>query len=277
MMQFLELVFLDPMVNALLFLYGLLGDYVVALVLLTIIVRLLTYPLTRQQQRSTRRMQELQPELEKIKKKYEKDREQLAAKQMELYKKHGVNPTGGCLPTLIQFPILIGFYRAITQTLAASPLQLLNLSQHVYRTLPNLNDLIPLDSRFLWLDLAAPDPFFVLPVLVVATTFAQQKLLTPPSADPQQAGMAQSMQITMPIMIGFFALTFPSGLSIYWITSSVVGIAQYVAEGRATFINKLLGREEEDAGGKTKKLDKGSKSKPADKSRRLTRGSRSKK
>lgn len=276
-MQFLELIFLDPMVNALLFLYGLLGDYVLALILLTIIVRLLTYPLTRQQQRSTRRMQELQPEIEKIRKKYEKDREQLAAKQMELYKKHGVNPAGGCLPTLIQFPILIGFYRAITQTLAASPLQLLNLSQHVYATLPNLNDLVPLDSRFLWLDLAAPDPFFVLPVLVVATTFAQQKLLTPPSADPQQASMAQSMQITMPIMIGFFALTFPSGLSIYWVTSSLVGIIQYVAEGRATFINKLLGREEEAAGEKAKKLDKGGESKPADKSRRLARGSRPKK
>ena len=275
-MQFLELVFLDPMVNALLFLYGLLGNYVLALVLLTIFVRLLTYPLTRQQQRSTRRMQELQPEIEKIRKKYENDREQLAAKQMELYKKHGVNPAGGCLPTVIQFPILIGFYRAITQTLAASPLQLLNLSQHVYPTLPNLNDLVPLDSRFLWLDLAAPDPFFVLPVLVVATTFAQQKLLTPPSADPQQASMAQSMQITMPIMISFFALTFPSGLSIYWVTSSLIGIIQYVAEGRATFINRLLGREEE-AGEKTKKPDRGSKSKATGGSRRLDRGSKAKK
>jgi len=275
-MQFLELVFLDPMVNALLFLYGLLGNYVLALILLTIIVRLLTYPLTRQQQRSTRRMQELQPEIEKIRKKYENDREQLAAKQMELYKKHGVNPAGGCLPTVIQFPILIGFYRAITQTLAASPLQLLNLSQHVYSTLPNLNDLVPLDSRFLWLDLAAPDPFFVLPVLVVATTFAQQKLLTPPSADPQQASMAQSMQITMPIMIGFFALTFPSGLSIYWVTSSLIGIIQYVAEGRVTFINRLLGREEE-TGEKTKKPGKGSKSKATGGPKRLDRGSRAKK
>jgi YidC/Oxa1 family membrane protein insertase len=248
-----KLLIIDPAINALLFLYNAMGSYIAAIVLLTVLLRLLTYPLTRQQQRSTKRMQELQPELEKLREKHGKDRETMAAKQMELYKKHGVNPAGGCLPTLIQFPILIGLYQAITLSLAASPMQLLNLSQHVYATLPNLNDLIPLNSQFLWLDLSAPDPLFILPVLVVATTFAQQKLLTPPSADPQQASMAQSMQITMPIMIGFFALSFPSGLSIYWITSSVIGIVQYAAEGRLDFVNRLLGREESGDGKPSKK------------------------
>lgn len=187
-------------------------------------------------------MQDIAPEIEKLKKKYGNDREAMSAKQMELYRERGINPASGCVPTVIQFPILIGLYQAITQSLAASPLQLLNLSQHVYSSLPNVNDLIPLESSFLWLDLAAPDPFFVLPVLVVLSTFLQQRLLTPPSADSSQAAMTQSMQYTMPIMIGFFALSFPSGLSIYWITSSVLGLVQYAADGRVDLVNRLLKR-----------------------------------
>ena len=238
-----NLLVLDPMINALLFIYNLFGSYVLAIFLLTVLIRLITYPLTRQQQRSAKRMQELAPEIEKLRKKYANERETLAAKQMELYRERGINPAGGCLPTVIQFPVLIGLYQAITQSLAASPLQLLNLSQHVYDSLPNVNKLIPLESSFLWLDLAAPDPFFILPVLVVVTTFLQQRLLTPPSADPQQAAMTQSMQYTMPIMIGFFALSFPSGLSIYWITSSLMGLIQYAADGRIAFVNRLLNRE----------------------------------
>lgn len=237
-----NLLVLDPMINALLFIYNLFGSYVLAIFLLTVIIRLITYPLTRQQQRSAKRMQELAPEMEKLRKKYANDREALAAKQMELYRERGINPASGCLPTLIQFPVLIGLYQAITQSLAASPLQLLNLSQHVYASLPNVNNLIPLKASFLWLDLASPDPFFILPVVVVVTTFLQQRLLTPPAADSQQAAMTQSMQYTMPIMIGFFALSFPSGLSIYWITSSLMGLVQYAADGRVSFVNRLLKR-----------------------------------
>ena len=242
-----SLLILDPMVNALLFLYNMLGNnYVAALFVLTVFIRAITFPLTQRQLSSSKRMQELQPELEKLKKKHGGDQEAMAAKQMELFREHGVNPLGGCLPTLIQFPILIGLYQAITQTLAASPLQLLDLSQHVYATLPNLADLVPLQSRFLWLDLAGPDPFYILPVLVAVTTFLQQKLLTTAGADPQQAAMTQSMQITMPLLLGFWALTFPAGLSIYWIVSSVIGIGQYAAIGRVAFVNRLLGREASD-------------------------------
>jgi YidC/Oxa1 family membrane protein insertase len=257
-MSLWNLLLLDPMINALLFIYNLLGSYVLAIFLLTALIRVITYPLTQQQQRSARRMQDLAPELEKLKKKYGKDREAMAAKQMELYRENGVNPASGCVPTLIQFPIIIGLYRAITLSLAGSPSQLLNLSQHVYAALPNLNDLIPIQSKFLWLNLGSPDPFFILPVLVVATTFLQQKLLTPPTADPQQASMTQSMQYTMPIMIGVFAINLPSGLSIYWITSGVIGLLQYALDGRIALVNRILGREEDDA-------DKSKKTKPKSK------------
>jgi YidC/Oxa1 family membrane protein insertase len=239
-----NLLILDPMVNALLWLYGVLGNnYVLSIFLFTILIRLITFPLTWQQQKSMLAMQELQPELEKLKKKHGKDRETRQQKQMELYREAGVNPAGGCLPMLVQFPVLIGLYQAITQSLAASPLQLLNLSQHIYPWLPNLATLIPLDSRFLWLNLAAPDPWYVLPALVVITTFLQQHLLTPPSADPQQQATTQMMKFYMPLFIGYISITFPSGLSIYWVASNLIGVLQYALLGQVDFINRLLGRE----------------------------------
>lgn len=238
-----ELLILNPMVNLLLWFYGLLGNsYVLAILGLTLVINLIVFPLRWQQQKSTLAMQELQPKLKKLQEKYEK--EELQRKTMELYKEAGVNPLGGCLPTLIQLPVLIGLYQAITQSLAASPLQLMQLSQHIYhpvpdwlKWLPNATSLIPLNSRFFWLDLAKPDPYYILPVLVVVTTWIQNKLLTPPSTDPQQATMSRTMQWTMPIFIGWISLTFPSGLAIYWIVANVIGVAQYALMGRSSLKN----------------------------------------
>jgi YidC/Oxa1 family membrane protein insertase len=243
---------LNPLINTMIWLYGLLGNNIfLAILVLTIVIYMITLPLTLQQQKSMQATQELQPKLEEIKKKYKSEPEKLQAAQMELYKEAGINPFGGCLPLLIQFPILIGLYQSITRSLAASPIQLLDLSQHIYypvpeflRWLPNAPALIPLNSRFLWLDLAQPDPRFILPVLVVITTFLTNRMMTPQnrSTDPQQQQM-QTMQLMMPIMIGWFSLNFPAGLSIYWITSNLVRFAQYVATGRANFSN-LLGMQD---------------------------------
>jgi YidC/Oxa1 family membrane protein insertase len=243
---------LDPMVNLLIWFYGLLGNnFILAILLLTILIRLIVFPLTWQQQKSAAAMQELQPKLKKLQEKHKNDPETLQSKTMELYREAGVNPLGGCLPTVIQFPILIALYQAITRSLAASPLQLIDLSQHIYQPLPAAlswlprpSMLIPLDSRFAWLNLAQPDPIYILPVLVVVTTWLQQKMLTPPSgADDQSASMTRSMQITMPLFIGYISLTFPSGLSIYWIFSNLIGFAQYAAMGRASLKN-LFGTED---------------------------------
>ncbi|MEP7356787.1 MAG: YidC/Oxa1 family membrane protein insertase, partial [Anaerolineales bacterium] len=125
--------------------------------------------------------------------------------------------------------VLIGLYQAINLAMAASPVQLLDLSKHIYSFLPDVARLIPLQNQFAWLNLGLPDPIFILPLFVVATTWLQSRVMTPPNAgsDPQAAQMSQSMAVTMPLMIGYMSLQFPSGLSIYWIVSNVVSIVQY--------------------------------------------------
>lgn len=232
-------IIVNPFITILLFLYQILGGNVVlAIIVFTILVRLATYPLTMKQQRSTKAMQEIQPEMKKLQEKYKNDRERLAAAQMELYREYGVNPLAGCLPLLIQFPILIGLYRAIVATLAATPLQLLDLSGRLW--INDLSSAVPMDSRFLWLNLATPDPLYILPILVVVTTWLQQKLLTPATASSssgdkstdQAAAMSRQMMMIMPIMFGFFSLSFASGLSIYFIVSNIIGIGQYAMMGK---------------------------------------------
>ncbi len=243
---------LNPMVNAMLWLYGLLGhNYVLALLIFTAFTRLITWPLTLQQQKSSAAMTELQPRLKQIQEKYKNDQEMLTKKMSELYKEAGVNPLGGCLPLVVQFPILIGLYQALTQSLAGSPLELMQLAQRIYpypiaswlSWLPNPITLIPLDSHFAWLNLAQPDALYILPVVVVVSSWLQNKLLTPPSADPQQRAMGQMMQLTMPLMIGFISINFPSGLAIYWTVGNIIGVAQYAAMGRVGLKN-LFGTED---------------------------------
>jgi YidC/Oxa1 family membrane protein insertase len=251
-----NLLILNPMINALIWFYGLLGNnYLLAIVITTALTRLIVFPLTWQQQKSSVAMQELQPQLMKLREKYKDDMETQQRKQMELYREAGVNPLGGCLPLIIQMPILLGFYQAITRSLAASPLQLIDLSQHLYQHIPPVlswlpvaQSLIPLNSYVLGLNLAAAakDPFYILPVLVVLSTLVQNRLLTPPSSassGDQQAAMTRSMQIFMPLFIGYISITFPSGLAVYWIVSNIIGIAQYAAMGRATLKN-LFGTED---------------------------------
>ena len=222
---------MNPMVNSLLFLYDLLfHNFALAILVFTLLVRVITAPLTIQSQKSTKKLQELQQsdDWKKLQEKYAKDKEKLVQEQGKLYQQAGVNPLGGCLPTLVQFPILIGLYQAINLVMAATPVQLLNLSQHLYPGLPNVANLIPLNTKFLWLHLGLPDPYYILPLIVVVTTWLQSKVMTPPTgSDPQAAQMSQSMAITMPLMIGWMSLSFASGLSIYWVIANVVGIAQY--------------------------------------------------
>ncbi|MBC7225708.1 MAG: membrane protein insertase YidC [Thermoflexales bacterium] len=228
-----DLLILNPMVNLLLLFYRLLGHQtVLAITALTLVVRLAVLPLTLKQQQSARRMQELQPELAKLQKKYANDKEALAREQMKLYREAGMNPMAGCLPLLIQLPLLYGLWQAIMRTLAASPMELVRLSQNIYSFIPGLTSLIPLQNRFLWMDLGQPDPYYVLPVLVVVTSWLSQKILTPPSTDPQSAAMNQQMLIMMPLMFGFFSISFASGLSIYFIISNLVTLLQYFVTPR---------------------------------------------
>lgn len=209
-----------------LLIYRFLGQQtIVAIGVLTLIVRLALLPLTLRQQKTAKKMQEIQPEMQKLQKKYGNDREKLAQEQMKLYQETGMNPMGGCLPLLIQLPLLFALYQSIIRVLAVSPMELLRLSQNIY--LPNMASLIPLQSQFLWLDLGEPDPFFVLPVLVVVTSWLSQRILSPPATDERSAAMTQQMQVMMPLMFGFISISYASGLSIYFILSNLVTMLQY--------------------------------------------------
>ena len=222
-----------PMANLILLLYNLLGHSTVAAIsALTLLINLLILPLTLKQQKSTRRMQEFQPQIEKLQKKYANDKERLSQEQMKLYKEAGINPMAGCLPLLIQMPIWFGLIAAIRYCIPTTPLEVFQFSQHIYKWFVGT---VPLQSTFLGMDLGQPpgpsQPLaYALPVLVLATSWLQQKLLTPPTASDDQsqaASMNKQMQIMMPLMMMFFTLQYSTGLSIYFIISSVIRMAQY--------------------------------------------------
>ncbi len=215
-----------PFLNLLLFLYAYLGrSFVVAIGVFTLLLRLLTAPLQIKQVRATRAMSRLQPKMAELQKKYGGDKTRLVQEQQKLYKDAGANPMGGCLLSFAQFPIWIALYQSINSILADTPIELMSLGQNTYSGFTMFTDLVPLQNRFLWLNLANPDPSpFVLPVLVGGTMWLQQKLMAQPSADPQQASMNQTMQLMMPLMFGYFTTQFASGLAIYFVISNVIGI-----------------------------------------------------
>lgn len=223
-----DAVLVRPLINAMLLLYKFLGqETIVAVAVITLLLRLAMTPLQLKQQKGVKRQQELKPKLDELQKKYKDDKNQLAQEQMKLYREAGINPMAGCLPTLIQLPLMISLYQAIIRVLASTPLQLLALPKDIYNWIPGLSTLVPLKSQFLWLDLAIPDPLFILPVLVVITSWYYQKLLTPPAMDPQAEAMNKQMTLMMPLMTGFFTLTYASGLGVYFLITNLVGILQY--------------------------------------------------
>jgi YidC/Oxa1 family membrane protein insertase len=245
---------LNPFITTLTVLYQVLfHDVVLAIIVFTILIRVLTYPLTAQQQRSMKAQQELQPEIRKLQEKYKNDKEKLNQETMRLYREKGINPLGGCLPLLIQLPILIGLYQAITHALAATPLQLIDLSGRFL--VPGLDHLVPLNNMWLGMDLTQPpgvNPIYAysLPVIVLVTSWLQSKIMTPtapPSNSdeedkPNQAqAMTQSMTTIMPLMFGFFSLQFSVGLSIYFIVSNIIGIVQYAAQGKVDWRSAIPG------------------------------------
>ncbi len=245
-----DTVILDPMVNSLLWIYDFLGhNFGLAIIIFTALIRLVTLPLTLQQQRSTQKMQELQGSKawQEMQKKHKGDKQKLQEEQLKLYKEVGFNPLSGCLPTVIQLPIIFGLYGAVIRALATTPVQLLELSKHIYDFIPS--SIIPLNSQFLYMNLGQPErlylPFLpnigipVLTVLVVISTYFQNKLMTPPSADAQGAQMTKVMALYMPLLLGYFAYTLASGLALYFVASNLLAIVQYAATGKVDF-KKLL-------------------------------------
>jgi len=226
-------------------------NFGIAIILFTILIRLVLYPLNAQQVKQTKAMQELQnsKKWQEIQKKYKNDKEKLAQEQMKIYQEMGVNPFGSCLPTLIQFPIIIGLYQAIIRALAVSPLQLLNLSRHI----DGGANLIPINNYFLWMDLSLPEKDFglaiggygipILAIIVVVTSYLQTKLMSPSSSgNDQSAQMTRAMNLYMPVFMGWLAYSFSSGLALYFVVSNLATILQYGMMGRLNWKSLIPSR-----------------------------------
>ena len=207
------------------------GSFGLAIIALTIIVRLISWPLTKRQLNSTKALQNMQPKIQELQKKYGKNKQKLQQEMMKLYKEAGVNPLGCLWPMLIQFPIWIALYQAIMRALATTPENLLDLAHRLY-SWDIVNQAIPLSSKFLWLDLGQPDPYFILAIIVGGTMWVQQKMTQAPTVDPRQQSTSRMMLLMMPLMFGFITLMVPSGLALYWTVSNIIGIVtQYIMAG----------------------------------------------
>lgn len=234
-MEFWNLIFLDPVLNILIVITNILfGNFGLAIIALTAMVRLAILPLTMKQLRASKKMsdsmRELQPKLQQIQKKYAKDKQKLFKEQQKLFKEAGVNPMG-CLTSpmlvtmIIQMPIFIALYRAIIMAVAVTPQDFLGLSGHIY-SWSIVHETLPVSGNFLWLNLGSPDPYFLIPILVTATMWVSQKMMTTSSSNnqQQQQSMQNMMQIMMPLMFGFITFSLPSGLGLYFLVTSVISI-----------------------------------------------------
>lgn len=177
--------------------YGMTGSFGLSIILLTILIKIVLLPFTLKQDKSMKEMKKLQPKIDDLKKKYSSDPQLLNQKTMELYKEHKVNPAGGCLPLLIQLPILWALFGVLRQ-----------------------EGVVP-DEAFLWFSLVTPDPLFILPILNGVVSFVQQKLMGT-NSNPQM----KNMMYIFPIMMIFISYKMPGGLQLYWLTSSVTGVIQ---------------------------------------------------
>ncbi len=223
---------LDPVLNGLIALSQVCyNSFGLAIIVLTVAVRIVLMPLTFKQTQSTKAMQAMQPKLQELQKKYARNQQKMQQEMMRMYKEAGINPLGCMWPMLIQMPIWIALYQSIMQALAATPENLLMLSQHLY-SWDIVGQAIPLNEEFLGLKLSQPDPTLILAILVGLSMWVQQKMVTAPSTDPKQAQMASMTTMMMPMMFAFFTLSFPSGLALYWVVSNIIGIViQYFVGG----------------------------------------------
>nr|WP_243143410.1 membrane protein insertase YidC [Clostridium estertheticum] len=184
-------------------------SYGLAIIVFTIIVRMILLPLSVKQLRSTAKMGAIQPEMKKVQAKYKSDPQKAQQEVMKLYKENGVNPMGGCLPMIVQMPILFSLY-AVFQ----------HLNMH--------------GAGFLWMqDLTKSDPIYILPILSTVTTYFSSKLMQPPSTDGAQSKQTSTMNTVMAIFMGFMSLRFPGTLVLYWVINNVIQIIQTVV------INKI--------------------------------------
>jgi len=223
----------------LIMLYGFTHNYGVAIILLTILIRLILYPLMQKQMVSMREMQKIQPLMKAVQDKYKNDKERLNKELMALYKEHKVNPMSGCLPLLIQMPILILLFQTlrvfeyldpITNNTAGGFLWIANQ----YNIIENGETIakagLALSERLIPFGVFGIEYIGILPFLVGGSMYIQQKMTSPGGATGKEGGSSaqtqKMMTIMMPLMIGFMSFSLPSGLTLYWFTSTLLGIGQ---------------------------------------------------
>lgn len=235
-----EAIFVYPIAKALVFVSNILAGGGLpfslgwAIILITLLIKVVTLPLTHKQLQSQKSMQELQPKLRELQDKYGKDRQKLSEEQMKLYKEAGVNPMGGCLPLLVQMPILWALYQALY---AVAGTDLVPLSQRVFFWIPDL--FYPtstvgtswLGESFTGQDWGKLFAYVSLPVIMLVTQLLLQKMTQAPKGakgggQDSQAQMMGQMMFFMPIMFGYITLGLPSGLTLYWTISNILSVVQ---------------------------------------------------
>ncbi|WP_432735434.1 membrane protein insertase YidC [Maridesulfovibrio sp. FT414] len=196
-----------PLVIALEWFHQYTHNYGIAIILLTVVIKLLFWPLSQKSYKSMEQMKRLQPMIAKLREKHGDDREALNKEMMQLYKTYNVNPAGGCLPMVLQIPVFFGLYKALMGTVALRHADFIHY-------LP-FTDIV-------WLaDLSAKDPLYITPIVMGATMFLQQKM-TPSAGDPTQ----QKIMMFLPLVFTFMFLNFPAGLVVYWMVNNILSIAQ---------------------------------------------------
>jgi len=202
--------------------YNLTGNYGIAIIMLTVLIKIVLLPLTIKQTRSMVAMQKIQPEVKKLQEKYKDDKEKLSQEMMKFYKENKVNPLSGCLPLILQLPVFFALYTAIRKYLLTPPTLLLGNTMTIlpgYLALP-----IVKSASFLWIENLADstriaDPYFILVALLAVTTWYSQKQVM---SDPRQ----KSMLYIMPIITAFIGLSLPAGVVLYWLTTNTLQILQ---------------------------------------------------
>ncbi|SKA71729.1 YidC/Oxa1 family membrane protein insertase [Paucidesulfovibrio gracilis DSM 16080] len=196
-----------PMLLFLVWLHQYVGNWGVAIIILTVIIKLIFWPLSQRSYKSMEQMKKIQPMVQKLREKYKDDKQRLNQETMQLYKTYKVNPAGGCLPMVVQIPVFFGLYKAL---LGAIELR------HA-----GFIDTLPFTDMVWLADLSAKDPFYITPLVMGATMFLQQ-LMTPTAGDPTQ----KKIMYIMPVVFTFLFLQFPAGLVVYWLCNNVLSIAQ---------------------------------------------------
>ncbi len=244
-------------------LYGFTHNYGVAIILLTIFIRLILYPLMQKQMVSMREMQKIQPLMKAVQEKYKNDKERLNKELMALYKEHKVNPMGGCLPLLIQMPILILLFQTLrvfkyhipnTEIIDGGFLWIANQYNVIESGETIAKAGLALSERLIPFGVFGIEYIGILPFLVGGSMYIQQKMTSPGSAAGKGGGSGEQTQkmmtIMMPLLIGFMSFSLPSGLTLYWFTSTLLGIGQqYLINKKAPVIAEtpkeiVLGKEE---------------------------------